>query len=52
MILHQSVDDDVPDAVLGLSTDESLGTDASTQKVDPAEPLTALTFVRAHARLE
>ena len=52
MILHQSLDGDLPDAVLGPSTDETLGTEASTQKVNTAEPLPALTCVRAHARLE
>jgi len=48
----QSVDDDVPHAVLGLSANESLGTEASAQKVDTSESLSALNCVRAHARLE
>ena len=51
-ILGQLVNDDVPYAVLGLSTNESLGTEASIQEVDAPEPLPALNWVRAHARLE
>ena len=50
--MYQSVDDDVPYAVLGLSANESLGTEASAQKVDTSESLPALNCVRAHARLE
>jgi hypothetical protein len=47
-----SMDDDVPYAVLGLSTNESLGTEASAQEVDTPESLPALDWVLAHARLE
>jgi hypothetical protein len=50
--MRQLVNDDVPYAVLGLSTNESLGTEASAQEVDTPEPLPALNLVRAHARLE
>ena len=44
--------DDVPHAVLGLSTHESLGTEASAQEVDTPEPLPALNWVRTDAPLE
>jgi hypothetical protein len=51
-ILRQSLDDDIPYAVFGLSANESLGTIASAQEVDTPEPLPALNWVLAHARLE
>ena len=51
-ITRQSLDDDVPYVVLGLSTNESLGTEASAQEVDTTEPLLALSLVRSHAGLE
>ena len=52
MILRQLLDDDVPYAVLGLGTNESLGAEASAQKVDTPKTLPALNRVRAHAGLE
>ena len=51
-MLRQLVNDDVPYAVLGLCTNDSLGTEASTQEVDSPQPLLALNSVRAHARIE
>ena len=44
--------DDIPYTVLRLSTNESLGTEASAQKVDTPEPLRALNRVRADAGFE
>jgi hypothetical protein len=46
------LDSNIPYAVLGLSANESLGTEASAQKVDAPEPLPALNWVRPHARFE
>jgi len=45
-------DNDVPYAILGLGTNESLGTEASAQEVDTPEPLPALNRVHAYAPLE
>ena len=44
--------DDVPYAILGLSTDESLGKEASAQEVDTPEPLLALNLIQADTLLE
>jgi len=40
-----SADDDIPHAVLGMSTDESLGAVASIQQVDTSKPLPPLNRV-------
>ena len=40
-------DDNAPCDVLELSTNESLGTEASAQKVNAPEPFPALAFIRA-----
>ena len=39
------MDDDVPHVVLGVSTDESLGTVAPIQEVDTSKPLPPLNGV-------
>lgn len=39
------VDDDVPHAVLGMSTDDSLGAVASIQEVDTSKSLPPLNWV-------
>lgn len=49
---HDSVDDDIPHAVLGMSTDESLGAVASIQEVDTLKPLPPLNWVPANTMLE
>lgn len=49
---HRSVDGDVPDAVLGISPDESLSAEASVQKVDTSQALPSLDWVCADATLK
>ena len=44
--------DDVPYPVPGLSTNESLGTEASVQEIDTPEPICALNFIRTDAPLK
>jgi len=46
------VNDDVPHAVLGVGTDETLSADASVQEIDTSEPLPALNGISANATLE
>jgi hypothetical protein len=47
-----SVNDDVPHAVLGVRTDETLSAHASVQEVDTSEPLPALDGIGANTTLE
>ncbi len=49
---HRSVDGDVPDAVLGISTDESLSAEVPAQKVDTSQSLPSLDWVCADATLK
>jgi len=49
---HRSVDGDVPDAVLGISTDESLSAEVPVQKVDTSQSLPSLDWVCADATLK
>ena len=47
-----SVNDDVPHAVLGVRSDETLSADASVQEIDTSEPLPALKGISANTTLE
>ena len=49
---HDSVDDDIAHAVLGMSTDESLGAMASIQQVDTLKPLPPLNWIWANTTLK
>ena len=46
------MNDDVPDAVLGVRTDETLSANASVQEVDTSEPLPTLSGISTNTTLE